>query len=439
MLSSLWTYIIAGVIIIGGIITAVLFMNKEEQVVQNGQPVEEVLVENNNQVVEAISAQRQPLIVEIDISDDSLVSFKGEGEPGWYFEISSSLNGQEKTILGRSLIADNNLWAMEIDEPLMAGEHIISGQMIAADESETIELENTIPISIIEEKDSEEDIIVADKEAVEEKITEEIVEDTPKEVANRKQIAIYRVDYEDNIQLVINGFSEPEGLVRAYVDDKYIGDIAAEVNGKWALAKDITLNAGVHKIKIEDRDRVTGEIFDAHETNFFVQKIENEPSVANVAAMPKPEEESQKPVIADNKSEKLDSVKEDKISEIEAVENPDKGEGDLQVIAQETKDEAQELVEELPITTGENTQEVEKIISKADISQETETVVKQKTSIIVTSGDNLWNLAKDFYGSGASFKEIFKENQDLISNEDLIYPGQIFDIPSLEQQVSANE
>ena len=48
----------------------------------------------------------------------------------------------------------------------------------------------------------------------------------------------------------------------------------------------------------------------------------------------------------------------------------------------------------------------------------------------VVKGDSLWKIAKQFYGNGAQYTKIFEANRDKIKNANLIYPGQVFTIPS---------
>ncbi|MEL6702574.1 MAG: LysM peptidoglycan-binding domain-containing protein, partial [Pseudomonadota bacterium] len=47
----------------------------------------------------------------------------------------------------------------------------------------------------------------------------------------------------------------------------------------------------------------------------------------------------------------------------------------------------------------------------------------------VQPGATLWAIARDRYGSGAQFVKVFEANRDRIANPDLIYPGQVFDLP----------
>ena len=47
----------------------------------------------------------------------------------------------------------------------------------------------------------------------------------------------------------------------------------------------------------------------------------------------------------------------------------------------------------------------------------------------VVSGDTLWKIAKKYYGDGSLYMEIFKANQDVLSDPDKIKVGQKLRIP----------
>jgi nucleoid-associated protein YgaU len=51
------------------------------------------------------------------------------------------------------------------------------------------------------------------------------------------------------------------------------------------------------------------------------------------------------------------------------------------------------------------------------------------TSITVQTGATLWAIARDRYGDGMLFVRVFEANADNIRDPDLIYPGQVFDLP----------
>lgn len=47
----------------------------------------------------------------------------------------------------------------------------------------------------------------------------------------------------------------------------------------------------------------------------------------------------------------------------------------------------------------------------------------------VASGDSLSKIAKREYGDANKWRRIYDANKDKIKNPDLIYPGQVLDIP----------
>lgn len=50
-------------------------------------------------------------------------------------------------------------------------------------------------------------------------------------------------------------------------------------------------------------------------------------------------------------------------------------------------------------------------------------------AITVQKGATLWAIARDRYGDGVMYVRVFEANADRIRDPDLIYPGQIFDLP----------
>lgn len=50
-------------------------------------------------------------------------------------------------------------------------------------------------------------------------------------------------------------------------------------------------------------------------------------------------------------------------------------------------------------------------------------------AVTVQKGDTLWAISQDRYGSGFLYVRVFEANQDAIRDPDLIYPGQVFNLP----------
>jgi nucleoid-associated protein YgaU len=59
------------------------------------------------------------------------------------------------------------------------------------------------------------------------------------------------------------------------------------------------------------------------------------------------------------------------------------------------------------------------------------TDVKPGSFVVVESGNSLWRLARRAYGTGLNYTVIYKANKNQIKDADLIYPGQVFSLPSI--------
>ena len=70
--------------------------------------------------------------------------------------------------------------------------------------------------------------------------------------------------------------------------------------------------------------------------------------------------------------------------------------------------------------------------SKARVTQSSDSKQNPKATnrtYTVVSGDTLWGIATRYYGNGAQYPTIYNANKNIISNPNLIYPGQKLVIP----------
>ncbi len=49
--------------------------------------------------------------------------------------------------------------------------------------------------------------------------------------------------------------------------------------------------------------------------------------------------------------------------------------------------------------------------------------------VTVQPGFTLWGIARQNYGSGLLYVQVYEANRQLIADPDLIYPGQVFNVP----------
>ncbi|MCX8255873.1 MAG: LysM peptidoglycan-binding domain-containing protein, partial [Beijerinckiaceae bacterium] len=57
-------------------------------------------------------------------------------------------------------------------------------------------------------------------------------------------------------------------------------------------------------------------------------------------------------------------------------------------------------------------------------------VIETVATARVTAGDNLWNISRTRLGEGMRYTQIYAANSDQIRDPNLIYPGQVFVVPS---------
>ncbi len=100
---------------------------------------------------------------------------------------------------------------------------------------------------------------------------------------------------------------------------------------------------------------------------------------------------------------------------------------------------------ELPqIDTGVYTLRVDELDQSGDVTSRVETPFKREDPealaeaddatalakrITVQTGNTLWGISRDRYGDGRLYVQVFEANRDNIRNPDLIFPGQVFDLP----------
>ncbi len=78
----------------------------------------------------------------------------------------------------------------------------------------------------------------------------------------------------------------------------------------------------------------------------------------------------------------------------------------------------------------ENPEDVTRLTSLGELGETEGAVVSSSIQrITIQPGATLWALAETKYGEGNLYMQIFNANREHIRNPDLIYPGQIFQIP----------
>ena len=73
-----------------------------------------------------------------------------------------------------------------------------------------------------------------------------------------------------------------------------------------------------------------------------------------------------------------------------------------------------------------NTAEVEKVDEELTVAADDSS---DSEMYVVKDGDTLWAISTEAYGDGNRYNEIFEANKPMLSDPDLIFPGQVLRIP----------
>jgi len=116
---------------------------------------------------------------------------------------------------------------------------------------------------------------------------------------------------------------------------------------------------------------------------------------------------------------RLDQVDQDgKVSS--RFETPFKREDHAAIVAA-----AQQTAEETNTVVSQETNDQ---TTQADVVEPAPT--PEITAVTVQPGNTLWGISRARYGQGILYVRVFEANRDKIRNPDLIYPGQVFVLPS---------
>ncbi|MGO4704448.1 LysM peptidoglycan-binding domain-containing protein [Microvirga sp. 2MCAF38] len=332
-------------------------------------------------------------VVRVEPDGDTVIA--GRAAPGATIELL-----RNEQVHARAVADASGLFAL-VPPPLPHGSHQIILQSIAPDgarqrshESVTVVVNGgSRPLVALTAPDKP-TVLLSNPEPPENKQNKEAAvpappqaQETPEKppvqaAGPRPEIKIATVETEDSGRLFVSGEAAPGATVRLYLNDTFIAPGGAGGDGKVSFAIGRGMKPGDYRVRLDDVDPVSGAVKSRAEVPFTVppaQMAATEPAPASPATPGGSQTPSQ--------------------------------------TAQQTPGLAANSA-----STGAATDT--KALPPGTV------VIPDVTTAIVSRGDNLWRISRRTYGEGNRFTVIYNANQDQIRNPDLIYPGQIFVLPS---------
>ncbi|HJT12957.1 MAG TPA: LysM peptidoglycan-binding domain-containing protein [Dongiaceae bacterium] len=291
---------------------------------------------------------------------------------------------------------------------------------------------------------------------------------------------------------VIAGRAEPDAEVTILDQGKIIGSVKADNRGEWVFLPDSALDPGEHSFTLEStpEDAVEGEAAKKEsETSVVVLvpdvakdiagRTSEQPAGALAIEVPKSGTGPTRVLNVPNQPAEA-SAGAPKVPEIAAIDYDPEGravlsgrapEGARLFVYLDNESIGEAIADEnglwtftpsTPIAPGlhvirvDQVDETGKVLARAQTpfeqaavplaaqagaaaqqaasaagsAGEGGSVVTADGRIVVQPGNSLWRIARESYGQGVRYTVIYEANKDQISNPDLIYPGQVFAVPT---------
>lgn len=290
---------------------------------------------------------------------------------------------------------------------------------------------------------------------------------------------VVRVDPEGNI--VIAGSAQPNSIIEIISDNEQLGQLKADGRGEWVFVPTSRLKNGNiiiivrditdQKNIIESKDavvigipRLEGDITGAKNQKplaMVVPRSEASKQATRIIQIPGLEIERS---ILKNNTYSNNNLKEVEKEELVLTLNTiDYDDGDLMLLSGQAT--AQNVLRiyindkmsgsinsfdngtwsfqlQSRLSPGHYQIRVDLISSDGKVKKRIQVpfekvqsidMKNERRTVIIKPGNSLWRIAARVYGSGFRYTEIYKANLDQIRDPDLIYPGQVFKLPTLAQ------
>ncbi|TXM73695.1 LysM peptidoglycan-binding domain-containing protein [Methylobacterium sp. WL12] len=200
--------------------------------------------------------------------------------------------------------------------------------------------------------------------------------------ANADRVKVVGIDAQDGGRLFVTARSAPGSTVRLYLNDTLIAPAAVGRDGTVTFTIGRGVGPGAYKVRLDQVEAPSGKVRSRVEVPF---------------AMPAP-------------ARKAGTEAEPKAAHAQAADESDRT---------AVTPASPGLAAETPAARG-----------PSEPGGGADVFVPEVRTATIARGDSLWEISRRTYGAGDRYSVIYDANQDQIRDPDLIYPGQIFVLPS---------
>ena len=240
--------------------------------------------------------------------------------------------------------------------------------------------------------------------------------------AAKPAVTIDTISYSSNGDVRLGGRGQAGNFVRIYLDNQFLATSKIAADGYWALELS-DIEPGIYTLRVDELN-AAGDVVSRAETPFKREAAEELAEL--MAAGTEPDEPSAEGPSESAAEAKVVDAEELASVEPEAADDPQPE----QFVTQEEVNVQAEVAE--PNPQGEQSSDGGSLAVEgqpANTASVLRTPSKKFRVRTVQPGSTLWAIAKESYGAGIEYFKVFEANKERIRDPDLIYPGQVFEIP----------
>ncbi len=259
---------------------------------------------------------------------------------------------------------------------------------------------------------------------------------------------------------VIAGRGQPNTRITILDNGKSIGNVDVDRNGEWVFVPKIPLAPGNRQLTLEQHSKNQKNPMGTSETLLIVVPETNKDLEKDAQNLPTQALALKFPRTSDGPSTLLQKPALGEISTLLSVDTVDYDDkGRLHISGHATPKQIvqlyldDQLIGRSPVDTegewrltpagavapgiyklrADEINKAGKVLARIELPfarAEPSDSNPPEPLVVVQPGNSLWRLARRVYGDGVRFTTIYAANKDQIKDPDLIYPGQVFAIPT---------
>tara|TARA_Y100001934_G_C12386791_1_gene796717 strand:- start:19541 stop:20581 length:1041 start_codon:yes stop_codon:yes gene_type:complete len=263
-----------------------------------------------------------------------------------------------------------------------------------------------------------------------------------------------------NGDTVIAGRANPGSKVIIMDGDNIVGSVFADRRGEWVLLPEKPLKSGDRQLRLIE-ERVNGEVLESEDTVVISIPDKTMGEEGNpLVVLSNREGKNPSRVLQNSTSSNIhldDNDGGQELLELNIIDYDDSGEmiisgkaspnSILNVYVDDkfigkVKTNEKGIWELRPgdlLMPGDHNIRIDRVDGVGDVLARIETpltrvsvdeILLGNAQVVVQPGNSLWRIARRAYGGGIKYTVIFEANRNRIQDPNLIYPGQIFSLPS---------